>query len=647
LEYLRAQANRILDEPWWDDFPASDRAAEPKQAFYEIARDLATVCFVWRMTGDERYNGVKERAVTWASYPPGGRASPEGRGPRPGFVWGGGGDGNEDATQGNEFLALLFDWLYPDLSERQRAIMIGSLEWRIDHIMNHFAWRAGPLVRLGGLAGDIESHQYESSMDTAVCGLALYEHSEIARKWFALMLNYLIGVTNGHGFDEAWNEGPGYGTSKCKWLMNATLYFDTALPQANLGRNPFYGRIGDFFSRVIPVGMEHNAWGNQSNASAGNHLAHFRKLAYLTGQGRFLLNWRQYGGDRFSTFRPWIEYVLPAYYQKPRPEPEKDPVKVFDIAGWAMAASGPPSLRSTFEEGAGLVFQCRPRGGYSHSFNSDGSFQLHAYGQMLNHGGGSSANQDAYAYHTMSHNTILIDGLGQAQRGVAYPAYGRIVGFARGNDYVYLAGDPTFCYPRRPGRYSRWGIKSLHEVYEQRALPHLNHFVRHILFLRNSYFVIYDDLECLRPATYTWLYHILPEGPLHFDRARCAADYAVGAVRVRLQHISHPEHLTLDDRRGMDALVNPYTGEDYRPWRKGDILCAHNLWISTIRSEKKWSFLAVVYPVRPGGKMPTIERVDDRTVRVGDDVISFDPEGAAAASADFLIDPAAVRRAAG
>ena len=795
LDNMQRQADAIMRKGWWKRFPETDRGREPKQPFYTIARDLAMVCFVWRMTEDDKYAGVKDRAVTWASYPPGGRASPEGLG----------GDGSEDATQGNEFLALLFDWLYADLSGAERAVMIKSLEWRIDHIMNRFAWRydrgaRGPMVRLtfqgrsmrdnprrdqrlrlrrsaewrgfewsvivpqraegvmvesfnyyaagevwwdsvhvrigsngkellinpdfsqvdsgrpvgwrahkyktkselrfepkggykrtgaaaiicddstergswgqgvrlkgvkelrvtgryrtaGGMSGTpvrahslsgcCSSHQYEASMDTAVCGLALYEHSEIGREWFDLILNYLIGITCGYGFDEAWNEGAGYGTSKAKWLMNATMYLDTALPEASLGRNPFYLRIGDWFSRIIPVGMDHHAWGNQRNSSRWNHLAHFRKLAYLTGEGRFLLNWQQYGGKGSSKWRPWIEYVLPAYYDKPTPEPETDPVKVFDIAGWAMAATGPPSLRSTYEKGAGVIFQCRPRGGYSHSFNSDASFQLHAYGQMLNHGGGSSANKDAYAYHTMSHNTILVDGLGQAQptRGMLYPTYGRIVGFKRGPDYVYFAGDATRCYPKRPGSYRRWSLP-LHEVYERRALPHLERFIRHILFLRGRYFVIYDDLASSKPATYTWLYHIQPKRPFSFDKSKFAVDYAVGKVKVRLQHIAYPHRLKLDNRKGLDAFVNPFTGEDYRKWRQGEILCAHNLWVSNAEPAKEWRFLTVVYPASPGSTIPPIERIDDATVRIGEDVVCFDPKSATAARANFIVDVAATR----
>ncbi len=909
LAYMVRKADQILAKDWWADFPPTDREPEPKQSFYTIAHDLATVAFVWKITGEDKYSGVVERSVTWASYPPGGRASPEGLG----------GDGNEDATQGNEFLALLFDWLYADLSEEQQKVMIASLEWRVAHIMNRFSFRAGgsagPMLRLTfssgenptnleveafelsggariidnekasggklvelagpeaeaslttrlgaseylltvrghgpsadqdafhvriddgkpmrlyingwgeastritvrdvgehrisvladsrevgmtvdavslslhgdrrlklppspewreyareipvpsgatrvtvepfnyysagqvhwdsvhlsadpggaelvrnpdfsqadnaaptdwrysrykteskpiftakggrngtglagidcpassdrgawsqgvsledvdslhvsgwyrtsaamqagpvkstGMAGMISSHAYEAAMDTAACGLVLYEHSTVGREWFEVVLNYLLGITVGHGFDEGWNEGAGYGTSKCKWLMNATMYFDTALPQANMGRNPRYRVLGDWFSRIIPVGMGHHAWGNQRNASRGNHLAHFRKFAYLTGEGRFLLNWQQYGGKEFSTWRPWIEYCLPAYYDEPTPEPEKEFAALYPIEGWAMAATGPPSLRATYENGAGVIFQCRPRGGYSHSFNSDGSMQLHAYGQMLNHGGGSSGNQDAYAYHTMSHSTVLVDGLGQAQPnvGMAHPTYGRIVGYETGEDYAYFAGDVTRCYPSEPGSYRRWGLP-LDNVYAERALPYLQRFIRHVLFIKGEYFVIYDDLRCSRPARYTWLYHILPDTPAQFDPDTFSIDYKVGDVPVRLQHISRPDGLEFDDRQGEDGLVNPFTGEDYRQWRKGDILCGHNLWVTNREASKTWQFLAVVYPARPGETPAEIKRLDDHSVQVGEDVITFDPRGEFSERADFVIDPGAVR----
>ncbi|MFO8078783.1 MAG: DUF4962 domain-containing protein [Armatimonadota bacterium] len=905
FEAMRQAADSVLEKPWWDDFPETDRADEPEQAFYRIAHDLAMVAFVWRITEDDRYSGVIDRAVTWASYPAGGRASPEGLG----------GDGNEDATQGNEFLALLFDWLYEDMTDEQRAVMINSLEWRVDHIMNSFSWRgqrsSGPMLRMtfrsdaetatweaedlqlsggarvlddedasgdrivelasedaeialettldaspyvitvaghgpdgnrdaffvtvddqnpkrsfiqdrgevqinftvdepgehtiritpsevgvridavtlnvhgdqrlklsqtrdwkefewqvqapaqgtrlrvepfnyyaGGevwwddlfvghtpdgpnmltngdfdeagdagpaawsfhnfgtdsspgyedgragiicpdssdrgawgqtvaidepgtyyvrgryttsgammtanvressLSGMVSSHPFEASMATAVCGLVLYEHSDLGREWFDLMLNYLLGVTSGYGPEGTWNEGAGYGSSKNKWLTNSSLYFDTTLAGANLGNNPFYTNLGSWLRRIIPVGMDHHAWGNQRNASRGNHLASFRKLGHLTGDGRFMYNWYAYGGEDFNNFRPWIEYVLPAFYGEPEAVPEQETTEVFDIGGWAMAASGPPSDPATYQEGAGVILQCRPRGGYGHSFNSDGSVQLHAYGEMLNHGGGTSANLDAYPFHTMSHNVVMIDGLGQAQppRGMRYPTYGHITGhregeLADGGRYVYFAADPTDCYPDEPGSFSRWSFP-LREPYTERALPYLDSYVRHVLFVRDSYFVIFDDLRTSQPSTFTWLWHILQDHPLQVDQAddRFVIDYMAGDVPVRLMHIARPEALELDNREGLEGRINPFTGEDYRETLRGDIIEAHNLWISNAEQAEDFTFLAVVYPQPPGGEIPAIERIDDYTVRVGDDLICFDPASAAAGEADLLIDPGA------
>ena len=116
--------------------------------------------------------------------------------------------------------------------------------------------------------------------------------------------------------------------------------------------------------------------------------------------------------------------------------------------------------------------------------------------------------------------------------------------------------------------------------------------------------MVFDDLAASRPAKYTWLYHILPEGGLAFDPARFAVDYQVGDVKVRLQHMSQPQGLVLDDRRGLDGLVNPLTAEDYRRYRKDDILCEHNLWVTNQRPAKDWTFLTVVYPIPPGGSLP-------------------------------------------
>lgn len=81
----------------------------------------------------------------------------------------------------------------------------------------------------------------------------------------------------------------------------------------------------------------------------------------------------------------------------------------------------------------------------------------------------------------------------------------------------------------------------------------MSRFIRHVLFIGGRYFVIFDELEASRPATFTWLYHILPEFPFSFDPETFTVDYAVGDVKVRLVHVAHRGESHLQGYRRSDA----------------------------------------------------------------------------------------------
>jgi len=106
---------------------------------------------------------------------------------------------------------------------------------------------------------------------------------------------------------------------------------------------------------------------------------------------------------------------------------------------------------------------------------------------------------------------------------------------------------------------------------------------------------------------------------------------------------ANSETVHLDDRKGLNGHVNPITGEDYREYYEGNILCGHNLWISNKDKASQWRFLTVIYPQPPGGQIPAIKALDDFLVQVGSDVICFDPKSELAPKADFVIDLAAFR----
>ncbi len=623
-----AFADRALLKPWWKNFPRDD--SRP-MSYMAMGRDMAYVAFAYRFTRDPKYAGVLERAVQMAAWPKGGYASPEGAGAE-----------DKWETHLTEYLALILDWLWDDFTEAQRKTLINSLSWRIEHTINSFAWHrsGGRRMSLGSVATLCYSHPFENLMVTIPGCIAIYEHSAAARLGLNLGINYLIGVTNGFGRDGGWNEGPGYGNGKMKWLMDAVLYCNFAFPQLHLEKNPLLAELGDFFCRITPVGMQHSSFGNRAyhfrDWTAGR-MCNMRRLAFLLNDGRFLANYENSArllGSRYRssfTFHHWQEYVLPYYYRRPKPELEKQLVKVYKTCGWVTATTRPPSSLDAYPQAVGITFHCRPAGGYSHSFWSEGAFDIFAYGQVIAHGGGSTNNGDRHANDTMSHNTILVDGHGQYQDILCgrRKRAGYISAFAQGKNFVYWAGDATNAY---------------------QTVPYLRRFVRHVLFVRGRYFVIFDDLETEpgHPARFTWLYHFAPAAKVSFDSARFRISYAIGKTRVTLAHICRPEDLQFEDRQGVDGLRNPLTGRDFLTrWREygRGVLFAHNFWITNRTPATQRQFLAVIYPYRSGAPAPQITRINDHTVRVEDgervDVLTFDRQFAG--EADIFVDFRALR----
>jgi len=652
FEEIRKRADKALTEDWYVHFPATDRE-NATRAFHSMARDLSFVAFMHRMTGDEKYASVKQRALTLASYPIGGLSSPEPFG-----------EGIEDTTHNAEFIALLYDWLYPVLTPSERRVFVRSLEWRIDHFVNDFAWKHkndeylqayygdAPVVHTYGSLSTIPlSHSFEGIWVTFPAALAIYEDSHVARECFHLCVNWMVGVGSAHGFDEGWNEGPGYGNSKLKWLTNSMLYLDSVFPEFEVGKNPWLRRMCEYFRRITPVGMKYAPWGHHSNDQSyyeSGHISNFRRLAYLIQDGALLHNWREkVGPEGLSSHRIWTEFSLKAFYETPSDRIEDDPVGLFPLSGTVMAGTNAPSTSECYETSVGMIFQCRPLGAYSHTFACENSFHIYGYGEDLSYAAGTSG-QEPHSFHSMSHNTVLIDGYGQSQTHPPETArVGFLRAFQRGDGYVYWAGDATNAYPGYPlVRPADWW-PSHDLVYRFRALNYLKRFIRHVVFLRGKYFVIFDDLACDRPAQYSWLYHILPHEPIRFVKDGWTIDYTVGDVPVRIVHTANRDNLEFIDMRGPDGFKNPLNDEDYTndlarvEVREKHQIAGHNLYISNKTKEKEFHFLSVIAPVKPGDSFPEITRLDDWTVNIDGDIVSFDPK--TVHEARIVIDMAAIR----
>ncbi len=650
-------AEEMRNHKWWNDWPKDDTKvpefteskSEGNKKMWNISRKLTQTAFAYLITKDESYANILDIWTTIAAYPKGGPASPEGMG--------NGYTESEDSTSITEYLACIYDWFYDDLSLKQRKIFEASLEWRISDWMYDFRWggaiytdgKENPKLSGSSIAISGGGHAWEGMLDTFPAAIVLYEKSETARKYFHWVANYLIAV----GEIVAQNDGYGYGShysqSHMKWLVYQLMYLNKALPELQLGKNPLYKKYAEFFTGLVPVGMKYSHFGRLSQYGGGMAMRKevFNLLAYLLGDGEVLKNWENISDEKDNfIWRQWIHVASPLQFEGTLKAVSSTKTKyVHPIIGYVMAHKYNPTEKKAFEQGVGVMFGSKPS--REDDYNNENSFQMYAYGQHLNYGG-HSGNENPYGHQTIAHNTIMVDGIGQTitkeSKENGYRAV--LMAYQEGENYTYWMGDATNAYPKSPEIVVDKGWSQVTQIdydsiaFGEKGAPQLERFRRHMLFMRDKYLVIFDDLKTSqnRPSRFSWRYRILPDCELKYNQDDGLLTYALDSVKVHIKHIAYPKSLQLIDLKDLDQYKNPITGRNYldnkfvirdmenETYRNQ--VAKHNLWFTTEKPLDEHHFLTVIYPVKPGTSEPIISRLDDNTVKIEKDgetdVISFD-----------------------
>lgn len=641
-------ARQAAAMPQWQNWPAADTGEEVK-GYYGAGRNLLRAAMAYKLTGRGEFRNAVNIFARIATYPRGGRSSPEGMG----------GDEVEDSTSLTEFLALAYDWFYDEYTPEQRAAFEKSLEWRISAWMHEFRWGgawytpfhrgeySGPAVSVACLQLQGGDHNWEGSLAVLPAAISLYDKSEVARRYFHTMANFLVGVGERAAQNGCPDQGLSYGHSHLKWLLFQLVYLQSALPELHVERHPLLAEAARFYMAAAPAGLPAAPWGrgDAHGYFIGQRSETFGLLARLCGDLDVWRCWQAAGQPRSYWWRPWVQMAAAAMFEEPR-RARADGERTdfaFPCSGWVMSHTYPTYSLKSFTDGLGVTFVCRP----SHrqnTFFSNNSFQLYACGELLNWGGGGS--EDPLPFHTMSHNTVLVNGLGQADGGgdtFRAAAMGGLIAYKSHPLYTYWVGDATAWYPREPYRVATWKLVFDPNVYGRQAVPELRLFRRHMLLVRRQYLLIFDDLETdpNRPAIFTWLYRVRQKGPVLYDANEGRLAYLAGATPVLLQHVASPRLLQYTDFEGLGWLRNPITGEDFSTNKHtrrevlenpaaAHIIPAHNFWFTLSRKQSRHHFLVAICPAARGRKCPEVTRLDDWTVKVATaeatDVISFDKE---------------------
>ena len=383
--------------------------------------------------------------------------------------------------------AFLYDWLHDELPEktmerlRERLVTEGDIMleetsyWRL--LSNHCLIETAALGMIG-LALDGEHGRAQVFLDKA-------------RERTDLIIEHAP-------LDGSWGEGVQY------WQYGLGYFLRYLEASKAAGHHDYYSRYDwlkktGFFPIYFSLPSDPTKsvnFGDSGESSYVNaFLMYLPASVYRNGYFQDFANKvRSESSYKFS----WMDFI--AY------DPTVQPVDYTTLPAYKhFTDNGFIIMRSSWAADATLVgFRCGPGPGHrnqvdprrlerrgfgpGHGHPDINSFSLFAYGKWL-------ALDAGYVYEkwTHDHNTVLVNGRGQAGEGekwLDYMAFQNrepapaILRADNTPEYDYIIGDAGNVYVEEAG---------------------VEHFRRHLLFLKPNTVVILDDLKGKKPSKFQWL----------------------------------------------------------------------------------------------------------------------------------------------
>lgn len=253
-----------------------------------------------------------------------------------------------------------------------------------------------------------------------------------------------------------------------------------------------------------------------------------------------------------------------------------------------------------------------PFGTFGHNLASHNAFNILykgdylfvPYGQRF----GGSKNSVACYRHTRGHNSILIDGKGQP---FSPEAYGWIPRFLDGQKISYACGDASNAY--RADSFDRED-----DFFKAAALNRddhisrgvLNRFRRHILLLKPSLVLVYDEMEAKQPVQWDWVLHcrknmIATKNTLTVEGVESKVD-VIGSTEMAAVVKDKPMFMPINvDGRGGEQAGEPYP------------VLGQHAYVSTIQKTPNLRILSFIQV----GKVNEIKKISENEYRCGNWVI--------------------------
>lgn len=463
---LKENAETYMKVPT-DPYPYTGSHNGPGTVGRALEKKTGVLAFTGYLSGDERYLRKAVEMILSAAL----QSDPEDQ-----SVW----LTHLQVADGARAYAVAYDWLYPYLDEKQREIVRNEI-YKYGCILYecNTCWgQPDPGVSSC-------NHNAVHFGALGLCALVLGDQPEWQARATQRIRDYYKYAMDTTGY---FTEGHSY----ANYGLLGALPYSYALQRAGgpdlVSEQPLMERMTDQFCwKVMPWGkdilcLNDNAEGLGNSGMLIYPITRYRQpealWCWLKAEGEqgsktYGMGWDGYQGDGMS-----VPYAI--LWADPELKPENPAA-----TGKARShyfQSGRVFMRDSWDDPLGALVSFTSGVDYhrGHNHQDENAFTFHAKGESFAIDPGYTPN------NTRSHNTMLVNGIGQIGA-----SSGRIVEYKDLGEAVYVKGEAP-------------------EAYEWPELL-LGQFQRQILFGRaeQPYLLMVDDLQCEddQAASYTWLLH--------------------------------------------------------------------------------------------------------------------------------------------
>ncbi len=495
-------------------------------------------------------------------------------------------DTNFQPTNIAQACARIYDSLFDRLSQGERS---GAEEFMMRIVRRLFKAHLGQEDNL------FDSHFWQHNMVAVFqCAYLLHDKMPYREECIkALDYYYELWVTrapdSGFNRDGVWHNSAAYFDANMDTLHYMPLLL-TYITGFEFLTHPWYLNAGRSIAYTWPTGSQSLGFGDNSDNGTPSRLRVAMADFLARHLGDEYAGW--YAGQNQSLLQAdflfRLDRMVNSYgYSSSQPD-EIAKLIWYKDTGEAVMHSSLDDL----DNDLAVSFKSSRFGCSQHTYANQNAFTIVYKGEDVFRNTGhyfkyASPHHIMDYRHSRAHNTILVDGIGQA---FAPEAFGNIVRGAETDNMCYVMGDASHAYT--DSCYLKVWINNFVTAGLTQSRENgfgstpLTRYQRHVLMLGNSVVVVYDDIATSAPARINWMLN---------NREAFTADGGTFSV------VNSRKGFAADARLFASAPFTPsFTTEFYYPTPSKTEYPDHWHYMATTEPRQTFRFLFVV-KVRDAG----------------------------------------------